>query len=138
MKQISMRLVAGLMLVLLSGALFGHVIPGKAFRSDYDICINEIMASNSSTIADEDGDYEDWVEIFNRGNQSIDLEGWGLSDDAGDLFRFVFPSTVLEPGAYLLVWCSKKDRAVSGQPLHTSYGISAGGEDIYLTHPNGD
>ena len=138
MKHLTMKYILGLMLVLSSSMLSGHVVPGKAFRSDYNVCINEIMASNISTIADEDGDYEDWVEILNHGSQSINLEGWGLSDDSSDLFRFTFPSTVIEPGAYLLVWCSKKDRAVSGQPLHTSYGISASGEEIILTHPNGD
>jgi len=138
MKHNFNRLVIGLTLVLSFAMLSGHVIPGKAFRSDYPVCINEIMASNSSTIADEDGDYEDWVEILNLGDQSIDLEGWGLSDDESNLFRFVFPSTVLGPGDYLLVWCSKKDRAVSGQPLHTSFGISASGEEIRLTHANGD
>ena len=114
MKHLTMKYILGLMLVLSSSMLSGHVVPGKAFRSDYNVCINEIMASNISTIADEDGDYEDWVEILNHGSQSINLEGWGLSDDSSDLFRFTFPSTVIEPGAYLLVWCSKKDRAVSG------------------------
>lgn len=138
MKHLSVREVLGLLLVLSCGMLFGQVVPGKAFRSDYGICINEIMASNSSTIADEDGDFEDWVEILNHGSESIDLEGWGLSDDDSNLFRFVFPSTVLEPGEFLLVWCSGKDRAVSGQPLHTSFGISAGGEEVMLTHPDGE
>lgn len=138
MKQLSTRVFLGLLLVLTSGMLLGHVIPGKAFRSDYCVCINEIMASNSSTIADEDGDFEDWVEIYNHGSEAIDLEGWGLSDDDGNLFRFVFPSTVLEPGDFFLIWCSGKDRAVSGQPLHTSFGISAGGEAVMLTHPSGE
>ena len=138
MKRFTLQFVLVIMLVFSSGMLSAHVIPGKSFRSDYDVCINEIMASNASIIADEDGDFEDWVEILNFGSESIQLEGWGLSDESSNPFRFVFPSTILEPGEYLLVWCSKKDRAISGQPLHTDYGISASGEEIMLTHPNGD
>lgn len=74
--------------------------------------INEVMASNGSTIADEDGGYEDWIELANLGTEPLDLDGWGLSDDYGSPFRWVFPSVTLEPGGLLLLWASGKDRAV--------------------------
>ena len=46
-----------------------------------DLVINEIMASNDQTIADEFGEFDDWIEIYNNGNQSINLFGYHLSDD---------------------------------------------------------
>jgi hypothetical protein len=73
--------------------------------------INEVMASNGTTIADEDGDFEDWIELYNDGTEPVDLSGWGLSDSYSNPFKWTFPEdTVLEAGSYLLVWASGKDR----------------------------
>ncbi|MCC5916196.1 MAG: CotH kinase family protein [Cryomorphaceae bacterium] len=97
------------------------------------ISINEIMASNRTTISDEDDDYEDWIELYNFGADSINLFGYGLSDNAADPFRWTFPQIELPPGEYLLVWASGKNRTTPGLPLHTNFSISASGEDILLT-----
>ena len=85
------------------------LIPLQLVKSQ-KIAINEIMASNRSTITDEDGDFPDWIEIFNSGNDTVNLEGWGLSDDYDNPFRWTFPRVILEPSEYLLVWASGKDR----------------------------
>jgi hypothetical protein len=78
--------------------------------------INEFMASNGSIIADEDGDFEDWIELYNESAEGVDLGGWGLSDNGSDPFRWTFaPGTLIEPGGYLLVWASGKDREPSGE-----------------------
>jgi len=74
------------------------------------IVINEMMASNSATIQDEDGDSPDWIELYNFSQHSIDLNGFGLSDNAADPFKWTFPSLSLEPGKYLIVFASGKDR----------------------------
>jgi len=68
------------------------------------------MASNATTFTDEDGDHEDWIELYNYGNEAINLDGFGLSDDYENPFKWVFPSVVIEPGEFLLVWASGKDR----------------------------
>ena len=52
-----------------------------------DLAINEVMASNDNVIADADGDYEDWIEIYNYGTTPINLDGFGLSDDNTDLLK---------------------------------------------------
>ena len=78
------------------------------------VSINEVMASNGETIADMDGDFEDWVEFYNYGNEPVDLEGYGFSDDYDNPFRWIFPSVTIEPGEYLLVWASGKDRRPEG------------------------
>jgi hypothetical protein len=74
------------------------------------IVINEIMASNKVTIQDMDGDFSDWVELYNHGEDSVNLEGWGLSDTQEDPYRWTFPARMIKPGEYLLVWASGKDR----------------------------
>lgn len=101
-----------------------------------DIVINEFMASNSNTLADEDGDYSDWIELYNRGAITVSLYGIGLSDNE-DPFRWTFPDITLKPGQYLLVWASGKDRTLPGAPLHTNFSISASGELLRLTGPKG-
>lgn len=74
------------------------------------IFINEIQTSNKSTLADEDGDYEDWVELYNAGNVSVNLSQYGLSDDKSDKFRWRFPVRMIESKGFLLVYASGKNR----------------------------
>ena len=102
-----------------------------------NIVINEILTSNTYINADEDGNYNDWIELYNKGTGYVNLVGFGLTDDDTILYKWVFPSVIMAPGEYLLVWASGKNRAVVGQPLHTNFKISASGESISLTNPIG-
>jgi len=102
------------------------------------IFMNEVMASNGITIADEDGDYEDWIELYNSGDTEVNLEGYGLSDDYGNAFAWLFPDSVLSPGEFLLIWASGKNRTTPGEALHTNFSISAAGEELILTSPTGE
>ena len=103
-----------------------------------EIRINEVVSSNGNTIADEDGNYEDWIEIYNPGTEPVDLGGWGLSDSPDSPFKWVFPAPmVINGGGYFLVWASSKNRIVPGAPLHTNFSVSISGEHISLTHPDG-
>jgi hypothetical protein len=68
------------------------------------------MSSNSATIQDKDGDYSDWIELFNPGTSPIDMTGYGLSDRESNPFKWVFPPCILNPGEYKLVFASGKDR----------------------------
>lgn len=75
-----------------------------------NILINEFMSSNSSTIADEDGDFSDWVELYNPTQQDVNLNGWGLSDNISNPFKWILPEVIMKPGEYLLIWASGKNR----------------------------
>jgi hypothetical protein len=68
--------------------------------------LNELVTSNTSVNTDEDGDFEDWVEIFNAGTEPLSLAGYGLSDNS-NLFKWVFPDYIIQPGEHLLVWHQK-------------------------------
>lgn len=101
------------------------------------LLLNEIMASNAHTIDDEDGDYEDWIELYNANSSAINLEGFGLSDNYNQPFKWVFPEIELGAGEYLLIWASGKDRNNPESELHTNFSIAADGEEILLTYPDG-
>lgn len=102
-----------------------------------DVLINEFLASNSSVIADEDGDYEDWIELYNNTTSSIDLSGYGLSDDNSKPYKWVFPSVEIPANGYILVWASGKDKVGQNQELHANFKISASGEPLSLTDKEG-
>ena len=88
-------------------ALTAFPVSAQEFPS---IIISEFMASNSNTISDEDGDFSDWIEIKNNSDAPVNLQGWGLSDNDGDPFKWVFPSVTLQAEQHILVWASGKDR----------------------------
>lgn len=100
------------------------------------LVINEVQSANSSTIADEDGDHPDWIEVYNAGGQAANLLDYGLSDDPLLPFKWTFPSYWLGPGQFLVVFASDKDRK-AGPYFHTNYAIKSSGENISLTAPDG-
>ncbi|HQX04823.1 MAG TPA: CotH kinase family protein, partial [Flavobacterium sp.] len=102
-----------------------------------NIVINEVLASNTSTNMDEDASYQDWIELYNTGLSPINLQGYGLTDDSTVLFKWVFPNVTINPGSYLLIWASDKNRTNPNNPLHTNFKISGDGETISLTEPLG-
>ena len=97
--------------------------------------VHEFLASNSSGLLDEDGDTSDWIEIWNGSPGPVDLAGWHLSDDLSDLTRWTLPSRVVPAGGALVVFASGKNRL--GSELHTNFKLSASGEDLCLTRPDG-
>ena len=101
-----------------------------------NIAINEVVGSNQTLIADEDGDYNDWIELYNFGQVAVNLEGYGLSDNTSNPFKWIFPNITMEPNSFLLIWASGKNRIVPTAPLHTNFSISSSGEPIVLTTPS--
>ncbi|MCF3648318.1 CotH kinase family protein [Synoicihabitans lomoniglobus] len=97
-----------------------------------DPIITEFMADNDSVLADEDGEYEDWIEIYNPESVAIDLSGWALTDTADKMDKWVFPAVIIAPGDYLVVFASSKDRVDPSGNLHTNFGLKAGGEYLGL------
>ena len=116
------------------GFVFFVLFAGRV--SGQTVLINEFMASNFQTLSDEDGDFEDWIELYNYGEEEVNLSGWTLSDDFGNPQRWVFPDTVIGPGDFLLVWASGKDRKDS--TLHTNFSISSDGEELILANSGGN
>lgn len=104
-----------------------------------NVIITEFMAENDNTLADEDGDYPDWIELFNSGTNIVNLNGWylsdGLSANLDNYWRF--PATNLPPQGFLIVFASGKDRRVPGARLHTDFALNDNGDHVYLIKPDG-
>ena len=98
-----------------------------------DLVINEFMAENDSLYADEAGEYDDWIELYNAGNVDLALAGYFLSDDADELTKWSFPDATIPAGGYLIIWADK-DSDQSG--LHADFKLSADGEGLYVLSPD--
>ena len=98
------------------------------------VVVNELMARNQSTIQDGVGEYDDWVELFNRSEVGQDLSGWGLADDADAVeAAWLLPEgTALGPGERLLVWLDGEDHE-----LHANFSIDADGEALVVVDGDG-
>lgn len=98
-----------------------------------ELVINEFMADNKTTVADQDGEYDDWIELYNNGTTDINLAGYYLSDDAAEPDKWEFPDTVIMAGDYLIIWADKDDTQTG---LHADIKLSASGEVILLSDNN--
>ena len=103
------------------------------------LVINEFLASNNYTYADEYGDFDDWIEIYNAGNIPGNIGGMYITDDLDELDTWQIPDTLLEltfipPGGYLILWADKEpEQGV----LHVDIKLSGDGESIVLTESDG-
>jgi len=95
------------------------------------IAINELMSKNSITEADEAGEYDDWIELYNLTNSDVDISGWHLSDNPWNMDKWEFPSgTTINAGSYLIVWADED--GYQGD-LHANFKLSGSGESLYLS-----
>jgi hypothetical protein len=100
------------------------------------LVINEIMAANFSEVSDQDGEFDDWVELYNGGSTSINLNGFYLSDDENNFIKWAFPNVSISANDYLIIWCDTAGGTQNG--LHTTYRLSADQEEVYFSDPSGN
>lgn len=101
------------------------------------LVLNEAVSSNGSTISSSDGEFYDWIELYNASDRVIPIGGYGLSDRASEPFKWTFPDIEVLPGEYVLVWASGLPDAAHESELHASFRLSAGGEALILSDPDG-
>ena len=94
------------------------------------LVINEVMSANVSTISDRDGEFPDWIEIYNADMIRVSLHNFGLSDDESDPFKWIFPNISIAPDNFLLVFASGKDIKII--PIHWETVIEWGDEWKYF------
>ena len=99
--------------------------------SDAPIVINELMAWNTETLTDPQGQHEDWLELHNRTNAAINLSGLYLTDNMDNLKKWGFPEGASLPAhGYLLIWLDEDGKADAG--LHANFKLSRNGETVML------
>ena len=102
--------------------------------------VNEILASNTQTLPDGQGEYDDWFELYNASEDSLNIGGLCFTDDEDEPCKWQVPlhfpdKTTLPPHGLLLLWAD-------GQPgqgmLHTDFRLSAGGEIVTVFQREGE
>lgn len=121
-RSFCLRLLVGLALIA------GMPVPAQ-------VSISEFMATGNNVLADEDGDFPDWIEIHNEGTNAVSLDGWYLTDNAAKLKKWRIPAVSVPAGGYLVVFASGKDR--TSPRLHTNFSLDAAGEFLALVQTNG-
>jgi len=117
-----------------------HSVPGIAtpcasntlFIPPGAVIISEIMAVNRSTLRDDDGDFSDWIELFNTTGHAVSLKGWHLTDQPDKPALWTFPDISIPAHGQIVVFASQKNRADPLAPLHTSFALGAAGEYLAL------
>lgn len=103
--------------------------------SGQGLLVNEIMASNRSTIADSTGAYSDWIELHNPTAALVDLSGYFISNNPTQPTKFQLPiGLVINPNSHLILWASSDPtRGIS----HLGFSLSAAGEFVGVYQPDG-
>jgi len=106
----------------------------KQNTPESSVVINEIMPVNTSFITDQNGEYDDWIEIFNNSYLALDISGYYLSDSKSKLSKWKIPDgTIIGSNGYLIFWADK-DTTQTG--LHTNFKLSSDGENVYFSTPD--
>jgi spore coat protein CotH len=108
---------------------------GLATATNSPVVINELMAVNKKTLADPQGEFDDWIELRNLTDAQVDLTGYFLTDSPDNPRKWRFPDGArIAANGYLLVWADQADAGVSG--LHASFKLDADGEEVLLISPD--
>jgi len=124
-----------IILTAIAAAAFLVSPAGAAYQADIPLVINEVMASNRSSVRDPQGQYDDWIELHNAGAEPINVGGMYLTDKPNDPGKWRFSSaTTIQAGGYLLIWA---DDDVGDFGLHTNFKLNADGEEVLLFATDG-
>lgn len=110
-------------------------VGGKVVGTYDGLVISEIMSANSCSVTDENGNYKDWIEIWNSTDHNIDLTGVGLSDKS-DRIKFLFPSVSIVPDGRIIVFCDGTNHNDPESPFHAKIKLTSVGETVYLYDPH--
>ena len=96
-----------------------------------DLVINELMSNNISTVTDNSGKYEDWIELYNTTNAPVSTAGLFLTDTAGILHKWELPHQIIPTNGYAIIWADED----GGQgDMHANFKLSNLGEQLVLTN----
>ena len=115
----------------LAGIIF-FTICGQRAGLQAQVILNELLAENGTSIPDDDGDFEDWVELRNSGPLETSHRGYALSDDPAAPRKWNFPDVSIPPGGYLLVWLSGKNRFAPRPVVPGEKGSSAAFRPVFV------
>jgi hypothetical protein len=120
-------------LCLFIGSLLG-VGCGASSSTESPIRLNEILPSNSNNCADEAGERNDWIELYNTSDKAVDLAGYSLTDDTASPQKSVIPEGVtIEARSALLFWA---DNTSDQGKTHLKFKLKSKTEEMVLYDPD--
>ncbi|YCM46683.1 CotH kinase family protein [Verrucomicrobiaceae bacterium 227] len=123
---------------LTAGSSFGSETAGLtisvAMVANHPV-ISEFVADNATGLRDGDGDFSDWIEIFNPTASPVDMGSYYLTDDPTNLTKWPFSPLTLAPGERAIIFASGKGIAGPAGEIHTNFKLSAAGEYLALISP---
>ncbi len=106
-----------------------------SLQAQSTVVLNELMASNGQGAKDPQGQFDDWIELHNLSDASVDIGGMYLTDDLGEPTKWRLPAGVtIAARGYLLIWA---DNDTADEGLHASFSLSASGEEVGLYDRDG-
>jgi hypothetical protein len=112
---------------------FSNCKKGEGPVEDSGVVINELMPVNSNVVADQNGEFDDWIELYNLSDEDINISGYYLTDSKNELTKWKFPEgSIISSDSFLIVWADGDTLQVG---LHTNYRLSSGGETVIFLSP---
>jgi hypothetical protein len=125
---------AGIQFIILALIALFQAGCEKDNTPDSSIVINELMPKNISWVTDQNGEYDDWIELYNNSALSFNISGYYLSDSKSKLSKWKIPSgTTISGNGYLVFWADKDTLQIG---LHTNFKLSSDGEKVYFVTPD--
>ena len=137
MKKTLIIVISSIIFILILLILFPNL--NSIYKKQGKLYISEILASNSSVLEDNEGDFSDYIEIYNGYNTKINLNNYHLSDSEYETGKWAFPNITINPKEYLIIYASGKDTCdIENKICHTNFKLSSKGEVITLTDQIGN
>lgn len=133
-KQTRIKLLY--LLIIITGICFFILRLCSLQETADSLVINEVCSNNFSAQKDGNGNYPDYIEIYNPGGEPVSLDGCFLSDDSSKLWKYSLDGLSVEAGGYCVIWLSREggsDGESSAQSVGEVFGISDGGDEIFLS-----
>ena len=118
--------------IVIFSILFIVIGYNAIFAAQSNMIINEVMASNKSTITDNNSEYSDWIELYNSSSQTLNLSGYSISDGSA---TYTIKNGSIPAKGFLMIWASDLGDAATGE-IHTNFKLSSSGEIITLLDSN--
>ncbi len=130
----------GIIIVLFAVAIILAIIfqYDDSFIKSGGLFINEIVASNSYTYKDDDGEFSDYIELYNSNNYDINLENYRLTDSVYEVNKWHFPNITVHAHEYLVIFASGKNKCQDSIKCHTNFKLSSDGETVSLIDDTGN
>ena len=132
------RFIIIIILFILAIGLVIIFKPDDSYIKTGNLFISEIVASNSYTYKDNDGEYSDYIEIYNGNDYDVNLENYRLTDSIYEVNKWRFPNITIRAHEYLVIFASGKNKCKESDKCHVNFKLTSTGETVSLIDNTGN